>query len=249
MNVSARLRVVTVDDEPLGLDNLRVLLQRHADIELIAECGSGEAALAAVPRLQPDLVFLDVQMPQCDGFDVLERLGSALPPAMIFVTAYDQYAVRAFEAGAIDYLLKPFDSGRFELALTRARQKIAWSAGAPSGPDRWVVKSAGQVLFVELADIDWIEAADYYVCLHVGTHRHLLRRSMADLAEEADKQNFARIHRSAIVNLERVTSLDTGPDGEAVVVLKNAARLPVSRRYKRQLQERLLGAVEAIRKG
>ena len=227
MTADPRLRVITVDDEPLALDNLRTLLQRHADIELVAQCSTGEAALEAIGRLAPDMAFLDVQMPQCDGFDVLERLGSAVPPAMVFVTAYDQYAVRAFEAGAIDYLLKPFDSGRFEVALARARERIAWSASTPPRRDRWVVKSAGQALFVEVAQIDWIEAADYYVCLHVGTHSHLLRRSMADLATEAEQLHFARIHRSAIVNLERVTSLESGADGEAVAVLKNGARLPV----------------------
>jgi two-component system LytT family response regulator len=248
VTATTRLGVITVDDEPLGLDNLRTLLQRHADIEIVAECNSGEAALEAIGRLKPDIAFLDVQMPQCDGFDVLERLGSALPAAMILVTAYDQYAVRAFEAGAIDYLLKPFDSHRFEVALARARERITWSAGAPPRRDRWVVKSAGQALFVDVAEIDWIEAADYYVCLHVGIHSHLLRRSMSDLAAEAEELQFARIHRSAIVNLEMVKSLETGADGEAVVVLQNGLRLAVSRRYKRPLQERLLGATGADKK-
>ncbi len=248
MNAAARLRVITVDDEPPGLDNLRVLLKRHGDIELVAECGSGEAALVALRELKPDLAFLDVQMPQCDGFDVLEQLGGALPPAMIFVTAYDQYAVRAFEAGAIDYLLKPFDSARFEVALARARERVTWSASMPVRRDRWVVKSAGQALFVEVAEIDWIEAADYYVCLHVGAHSHLLRRSMSDVTADVERLTFARIHRSAIVNLERVTSLETGPDGEAVVVLQDRQRLPVSRRYKKLLQERLLGTLTSDKK-
>ena len=247
MTGAPALRVITVDDEPLGLGNLRVLLERHADLEIVAECDSGEAALDAITRHRPDLVFLDVQMPQCDGFDVLERLGSKLPPAMIFVTAYDQYAVRAFEAGAIDYLLKPFDSERFEIALARARQKMVWSASAPPQRDRWVVKSAGQALFVDVTEVDWIEAADYYVCLHVGSHSHLLRRSMAELAAEAEQLSFLRVHRSAIVNLDRVKRLETGADGESVVVLQNELRLPVSRRYKKALQERLLTAIGAAR--
>ena len=224
-----------------------MLLKRHADLEIVAQCDSGEAALDAIRRHRPDLVFLDVQMPQCDGFDVLERLGGALPPAMIFVTAYDQYAVRAFEAGAIDYLLKPFDLERFELALARARQKMAWSASAAPRRDRWVVKSAGQALFVDVAEIDWIEAADYYVCLHVGSHTHLLRRSMSELAAEAEQLCFLRVHRSAIVNLDRVIRLETGADGEAVVVLQNQQRLPVSRRYKKPLQERLQATTMAGR--
>src|SRR5262249_31759400 len=147
------------------------------------ECGSGAEALGEIRVARPDLLFLDVQMPEYDGFDVLEMLGNDLPPAVIFVTAYDQYALRAFEAGALDYLLKPFDNRRFELALTRAKQRIVGTSHGENvrRPERIVIKSAGEVCFIKIQDIDWIEAADYYACLHVGQRSHLLRRSLGDL--------------------------------------------------------------------
>src|SRR5947209_3197084 len=151
-------------------------------------------------------------MPECDGFDVLEQLGADQPGTIVFVTAYDQYALRAFEAGALDYLLKPFDNARFDLALSRAKQRIRGSA--PRKLERISIKCAGQVCFLKLSEIDWIEAADYYACLHVGTKNHLLRRSLADLEEELDPAIFCRVHRSSIVNLERVRGLKLGEDGE-----------------------------------
>jgi len=187
---------------------------------------------------RPDLLFLDVQMPECDGFDVLEMLGSDLPPAIIFVTAYDQYALRAFEAGALDYLLKPFDNARFELALGRAKHRIR-SGERPSRLERFAVKTAGQVVFVKIAEIDWIEAADYYACLHVGGHSHLLRRSMAELEQDLDPSMFCRVHRSSIVNLDRVRRLKVGEDGEYEIVLEDGARVRLSRKYRKALQERL----------
>ena len=151
-----------------------------------------------------DLVFLDVQMPECDGFEVLERLGARLPPAIILVTAYDQYALRAFEAGALDYLLKPFDNARFHRAMIRAKQRILSGKDLPQEPERLVIKSIGQVSFVKISEIDWIEAADYYACLHVGARTHLLRRSIAELEQDLNPAMFCRIHRSTIVNLNRV---------------------------------------------
>src|SRR5262249_27718685 len=160
----------------------------------IGECGSGMEAIAEIRTTRPDLLFLDVQMPECDGFDVLELLGKELPPAIIFVTAYDQYALRAFEAGALRYLLKPFCNPRFELALARAKEKIALRNVSPQKLERLVIKETGQVWFVKVADIDWIEAADYYACLHLGTKTRLLRRSMTDLEEELDQDSFCRIH-------------------------------------------------------
>lgn len=239
MTDAARICTVIVDDEPLARSNLRVLLAADPAIELAAECGSGLDAPALIRRTRPDLLFLDVQMPECDGFDVLELLGADLPPAIVFVTAYDHYALRAFEAGALDYLLKPFDNARFELALSRAKQKIALGKDHPRRLDRLAVKSAGQIAFLALAEIDWIEAADYYAAVHIGARTHLLRRSLSDLEQDLDPALFCRIHRSAIVNLDRVRGLRLNEDGDHTVVLENKATLRLSRRYRKQLQSRL----------
>jgi two-component system, LytTR family, response regulator len=235
----AKIRTIIVDDEPLARSNLSVLLRLDSEIEIVAECGSGAEALEKIRSAQPDLVFLDVQMPECDGFDVLEMLGPDLPPALVFVTAYDQYALRAFEAGALDYLLKPFDNDRFERTLGRAKQRLARGRDIPRKLDRLAIKSVGQVLFVKVSEIDWIEAADYYACLHLGPRTHLLRRSMAELERELDPAVFSRIHRSTIVNLERVRGLKLGEDGEYEVVLESGGRLRLSQRYRKQLQARL----------
>jgi two-component system, LytTR family, response regulator len=237
----ARIRTVIVDDEPLARTNLRVLLLRHPQIEIVGEPVSGLEALEDIRRTKPDLVFLDVQMPEYDGFDVLEMLGGDVPPAVIFVTAYDQYALRAFEAGALDYLLKPFDDARFERALSRAQDKIQHHRPASRTAERLTVKSAGQILFLKPADIDWIEAADYYACLHIGVRTHLLRRSMSELEQDLDPSVFCRIHRSAIVNLARVRALQLNRNGEYIVLLDNGITLPISRRYRRQLESAVAG--------
>jgi two-component system, LytTR family, response regulator len=240
---AAKVRTVIVDDEPLARSNLLVLLGSDPEIEVVAQCGSGVEAVEAIRRLQPDLLFLDVQMPECDGFDVLEMLGKDLPRATIFVTAYDQYALRAFEAGALDYLLKPFDNARFELALNRAKQRIRTVENRqplhPPRLDRIVVKSAGEVCFLKTSDIEWIEAADYYACLHVGAKTHLLRRSMAELEQDLDPNMFCRVHRSSIVNLERVQGLKLAEDGEYEIILENGTRVRLSRRYRKHLETRL----------
>jgi two-component system, LytTR family, response regulator len=244
---AAKIRTVIVDDEPLARSNLLVLLRRDPEIEVVAQCGSGIEALDEIRKSKPDLVFLDVQMPECDGFDVLEQLGEDQPRAIVFVTAYDQYALRAFEAGALDYLLKPFDNARFERALQRAKQNLQGDRPSPHKPERIIVKSAGQVLFVRHAEIDWVEAADYYSCLHVGTKTYLVRRSMADLESQLHPAIFCRVHRSAIVNLNRVAGLQTGAEGESEVLLHNGEKLRSSRRYRAQLQERLgLRSVPAV---
>jgi len=234
-----KIRTLIVDDEPLARSNLAVLLRLDPDIEIVSECGSGSEALTQIRSAKPDLLFLDVQMPECDGFDVLELLGGDLPPAVVFVTAYDQYALRAFEAGALDYLLKPFDNARFERALNRAKVKIAHGENLPGKLDCFAIKSAGRIVFVKVSEIDWIEAADYYACLHVGSKTHLLRRSMSELDRELIPNVFCRIHRSAIVNLDRVRGLKAGEDGEYEVMLENGTRLPLSRRYRKQLQSRM----------
>jgi two-component system, LytTR family, response regulator len=236
---STKIRALIVDDEPLARSNLAVLLRFDPEIEIVGECGSGAEALSEICSAKPDLVFLDVEMPECDGFDVLEMLGGDLPPAIVFVTAYDQYALRAFEAGALDYLLKPFDNARFERALDRAKQKIAQGRNSLRTLDRLAIKNAGRILFVKSSEIDWIEAADYYACLHVGARTHLLRRSMSELDQELSPTLFCRIHRSTIVNLDRVRGLKLGEDGEYEVQLENGTSLPLSRRYRKQLQARL----------
>ena len=235
-----KLRALVVDDEPLARRNLIVLLGRDADIGSIEECGSGPEAIGRIRTSRPDLVFLDVQMPECDGFDVLELLGADMPPAVVFVTAHDEYALRAFEAGALDYLMKPFTNARLELALSRAKERLTVRRDQPPlAAERLIVKSAGQVLFVDVADIDWIDAANYYACLHVGASTHVLRRSLSILEQELDGGVFCRIHRSTIVNLHRVRGLELTDDGEYSVLLKSGERLKASRRFRRTLQERL----------
>ena len=234
-----KIRALVVDDEPLARSNLTVLLQLDPEIEIVSECGSGMEALVEIRNSKPDLVFLDVQMPECDGFDVLEMLGGDRPPAVVFVTAYDQYALRAFESGALDYLLKPFDNARFDRALGRAKERIANGRNPPRTIEWLSVKSAGQVSFLKISEIDWIEAADYYSCLHVGGKTHLLRRSMSELDQELDQDAFCRIHRSTIVKLDRVRGLKLNENGEYDVLLDNGTRLRLSRRYRKQLQSRL----------
>jgi two-component system LytT family response regulator len=237
---AAPIRALVVDDESWARRNLTVLLRRDADIASIVECGSGLEAIEQIRKTKPDLVFLDVQMPGCGGFDVLELLGSDLPSTIIFVTAYDEYALRAFEAGALDYLLKPFDDARFHRALDRAKDKLAhYNPLQSHRVERIVVKSRGEVLFVNVADIDWIEAVGYYACLHVGSDTHLLRRTLLELARDLDEDRFMRIHRSIIVNLSRIHSLELQNGGEYEVVLTSKARLRLSRRFRKRLQDRM----------
>jgi two-component system LytT family response regulator len=237
-----KIRALVVDDEPLARSNLRVLLQRDNDVESIQECGSGAEAVAQIRATRPDLVFLDVQMPEYGGFDVLEILkGDESLPVIVFVTAYDEYALRAFDAGALDYLLKPFDDARFHLAMQRAKQNLAAKEPAPAPPEtpRLEVRSAGNVAYVQIPDIDWVEAADYYVCLHVGAKSHLLRKSMAELEQELDSRIFCRIHRSTIVNLRKVSALKVDAAGEHGVILDSGQKLRLSRRFRKDLQSRM----------
>lgn len=235
------IRALVVDDEALARRNLTVLLGRDPGVGSIAECSSGLEAIQEIRRSRPDLVFLDVQMPECDGFDVLELLGCDLPPAIVFVTAYDEYALRAFEAGALDYLLKPFDDARFGRALNRAKEKLThYLAPSQRAVERLVVRTQGRVLFLSVADIDWIEAAGYYACLHVGNDTHVLRRSLSELEQDLGDERFIRIHRSSIVNLDRVRGLELQAGGDYEVVLRSKARLRLSRRYRKRLQERMV---------
>jgi two-component system, LytTR family, response regulator len=234
----APIRVLVVDDELLARRNLTVLLGGDPDIAFVAECGSGLEAIGEIRKSKPDLVFLDVQMPECGGFDVLELLGGEVPPAIIFVTAYDEYALRAFDAGALDYLLKPFDDARFSRALSRAKNRLAHSVALQPQARRLVVRSRGHVLFLNAENIDWIEAAGYYACLHVGSDTHIMRRSLSELERDLG-EGFIRIHRSIIVNLERIRGLEMQHGGEYEVVLKSKVRLQLSRRFRKGLQDRM----------
>jgi two-component system, LytTR family, response regulator len=247
---SAKIRALLVDDEPLARSNLKFLLRQDPDIESIAEAGSGAEAVAEIRSTRPDLVFLDVQMPECGGFEVLEILkADGALPVIVFVTAFDEYALRAFDAGALDYLLKPFDDARFALALRRAKDNLA-ARKPPAAPEipRLTVRSAGHEVYVRLPDIDWVEAADYYVCLHVGAKAYLLRRSMTELERDLDAHIFCRIHRSTIVNLRRVRALQVDSAGEYEVILDSGQKLRLSRRFRKDLQSRMRdfgGALQA----
>ena len=234
----SKLRTVIVDDEPLARSNLVVLLRRDPEVEIVAECVTGEEAIDHIRRSKPDLVFLDVQMPECDGFDVLERLGGNQPPAIVFVTAYDQYALRAFESGALDYLLKPFDDARFERALNRAKQSLKRNDSTQK-PERIVVKTAGQVLFVKYSEIDWVEAAANYVRIHTGNDEFLMRETMNAFEAKLDTRRFMRIHRSIIVNLEKIKELQPCNNGEYIVVLRTGKELSLSRSFRDRIQDYL----------
>jgi len=236
----APLRVLIVDDEAVARRNLVLLLRGDPDIGAIVECDSGQAAIAEMRRNRPDMLFLDVQMPECDGFDVLELMGRDMPAAVVFVTAHDEHALRAFDAGALDYLLKPFDDARFARALQRAKSRVALEAAPAGGPvTRLAVKSRGKTLFLNAADVDWIEAANYYTCLHVGSVTHVLRRSLQALERELDGRVFIRIHRSIIVNRDKVRGLELDSSGEYEVVLYSQVRLHLSRRFRKNFQDRI----------
>lgn len=229
------MRVLVVDDEPMARSNLKVLLQEDPAVTWIGECGGGEEALGEVKRAKPDLMFLDVKMPEVDGFKVLESLGP-LAPVTVFVTAFDEHALRAFDAGALDYLLKPFDNARFALALRRAKERLAQRSQSASPP--LAIKALGRTHYLEQAEIDWIEAADYYACVHAAGKSHLVRRSMKELERELDPKLFLRVHRSSIVNLMKVRAVHA-QDDDGEVVLSCGARVPLSRRYRNDLKRRL----------
>ena len=251
-----RLRAIIVDDEPPGRQKIREMLKGEPDVEVLAECTNGSEAVGAIRSKSPDLVFLDIQMPGLDGFGVLEALGDNHHLAVIFVTAYDRYALQAFEVHALDYPLKPFDKDRFQLALHRARTQIEQEKqgdsrqrllsllegmrAARKHANRLVVKSGGRVFFLKTDDIDWIEAAGNYVRLHVGTDTHLLRGTMGAIQKKLDPNQFMRIHRSTFVNLEKIKELQPWFHGEYVVILRDGTQLTMSRGYRSNLRE-LLG--------
>jgi two-component system, LytTR family, response regulator len=235
----AQLSALIVDDESGARRNLTALLRGDPDIGVIVECDSGQRAIEQLRASRCDLLFLDVQMPGLDGFDVLEMLGSKMPSAVIFVTAYDEYALRAFEAGALDYLLKPFDDARFRRALDRAKDRLTHISSRPKSAGRLAVKTRGELVFVNVADVDWIESVGYYACLHVGGNTHVLRRSLLELQRDLDGGQFMRIHRSIIVNLERIQKLELQQGGDYEVILRSGNRLRLSRRFRKSLFDRM----------
>jgi two-component system LytT family response regulator len=243
-----RIRVLIVDDEPIARRGVRLQLKGDPEVEIIGECANGLEAVAAIRKLAPDLVFLDVQMPEMDGFEVIEAVGVERMPRVIFVTAYDQYTLRAFEVHALDYLLKPFDRDRFLKALNHARSSLERGEfnrqlirllddrlAARKPIERLVIKSGGRIYFLNVEEVDWIEAADNYVELHVGSESHLLRETISGLAAKLDPARFLRIRHSTIVNIERVKELRPLFRGEYLIVLRDGTELTSSRRYRKNL--------------
>jgi two-component system LytT family response regulator len=254
----ATIRAMIVDDEPLARRGIRDQLNEEKDIEIVSECRNGREAVAAIAAQSPDLVFLDVQMPELDGFGVLQTIGAERMPAVIFVTAYDKYALRAFEVNALDYLLKPFEPERFRKALQHAREQIERRSvrdlsrrlqnllddmkPAQKPLERLVIKSAGRIFFLSVSEIDWIEAADNYVQLHAGGDEHLLRETMNSLERRLDPVQFVRVHRSRIVNIQRVRALQPLFRGEYEIMLQDGTRLESSRGYRDRLDKLLTGS-------
>jgi two-component system LytT family response regulator len=238
---------VIVDDEELARSLVRQLLAAHPDIRILAECANGFEAVKAVAETKPDLLFLDVQMPQLDGLEVLELIerDTTGRPAVIFVTAYDQYALKAFDANAVDYLLKPFDRARFDTALARARARLV--SGAAPAPDplasrgaplsRVVVKDGVTVTVLPVSKIDYVKAEDDYVLLRADGRNHLKNQTLASLEVALPKERFVRIHRSYLLNLDRLVRLEPSPTGAPTAVLTDGARLPVSRAGAQRLHE------------
>ena len=239
-----KLRALIVDDEMVARRRIRRLLTAEPDIVVADECADGVSAVSTIERERPDLVFLDIQMPELDGFGVLQRIDLGDLPSIVFVTAYDRYALRAFDVHAIDYLLKPFTGERFRRALGRARQQIgrrevpglAALAEALRNPPRYLnrvaVRTSSRIVLVDLTDVDWIEAADNYVRLHSRRREYLLRETLASLEQQLDPQRFARIHRSAIVQVDRIAELHPAKHGDMDVVLKTGEILTLSRTWR-----------------
>ena len=254
-----KISALIVDDEVLGRDLIRHMLRPHPAVHVVAECADGEKALAAIRRHRPDLVFLDIQMPKLNGLALLQRLGAEDRPLIVFITAYDAYAIKAFEAQALDYLLKPFDQERFDQMLARAGHRLAQLAAASLGQDlrsmlaahpatpadpprvpamrpsetvfaeRVVVKASGRVFFVGVAEIDWLEASGNYVALHVAGRTHLVHETMAAMEARLNPAHFVRIHRSTIVKVDRIKELRPHFNGEYNVLLKDGTQLKLSR--------------------
>jgi len=248
-----KIRVLIVDDEPLARQRIRDLLKKDSSFEIVGESGNGIDAISQIQERTPDLVFLDIQMPELNGFEVLETVGVENIPQVIFVTAYDQYALRAFEVHALDYLLKPFDRNRFEEALDRARDHLEMRKNGEFSTrlremlhevkaetkylDRLIVKTEGRIFFIKTDEITWIGAAGNYVSLHVSKDEHLVRDTMHGMENKLDPNKFIRIHRSTIVNLERIKEIQPWFNGEYLVILNDDTRLTMSRKYRERFKD------------
>lgn len=250
------IRTILIDDEPLAREKVRTLLADELDIEVIGECRDGREAVEKIESEKPDLIFLDVQMPEMDGFEVLENLEAEHLPTVVFTTAFDQYALKAFDVHAVDYLLKPFNRARLKEAVERARQTVQRRQAGdvreqlmallkevgkdrPQYPERLVIKSSGRVIFLKAEEIDWVDAAGNYVRIHAGGESHMLRETMGRLEERLDPSRFIRIHRSTIVHVERIKELQQQFHGDYLVVLKGGQRLTLSRSYRDKIQDLL----------
>jgi two-component system LytT family response regulator len=255
MSSSKCIRTLIVDDESLARERIREMLEADPQIEAVGDCANGKEAIEAIAKLKPDLIFLDVEMPGIDGFEVLESLDPASMPVVIFVTAYDQYAVRAFEIYALDYLLKPFDRERFEKSVTRAKEQLLRTSDTmserilsaleqiktrPVHLERLVIKMNGHVFFIKAEEIDWLEAEGNYVRLHAGKESYLLRDTITALEAQLDPKQFLRVHRSAIVNVDRIQELQPWFHGEYRIIMGEGVQLTLSRSYREKLHE-LLG--------
>jgi two-component system, LytTR family, response regulator len=250
-----RFTAVIVDDEPLARQGIRLLLEQDAGIDVVAECKDGLEAIEQITSLHPDLVFLDIEMPEMNGFDVVASLPAGPLPVFIFVTAYNQYAIEAFHVHAIDYVLKPVDPQRMQEALRHAKELLSLQRltgdherllttlkemqGRQGGIERLVVKSHGRLNVIKTGDLDWIEAADDYVYLHANGQRMLLRRTLSSLEKDLDRQKFIRVHRSAIVNIQRVRGLQPLPHGDATLILNDNTLVDVSRSYRTRVEQAL----------
>ncbi len=240
-----KIGTLLVDDEALGRERLRTLLAAEPDVEIVGECADGPAAVSAIGKQKPGLVFLDIQMPGMDGFDVLQALGAKKLPAVVFVTAYDEHALRAFDARALDYVLKPASRARLRQALERVREQIASHASdAPlrdllaSRPRRIGVRTGERTVYVAVEEIDWVEAAGNYVILHAGKESHIQRETLGALEAELPPEYFLRVSRSAVVNLRRVKELQAVAPGEHVAILHGGRKLAITRGL-REVEERL----------
>jgi two-component system LytT family response regulator len=253
--VLSKIRTLIVDDEPLAREGIRLHLDAQPDVEIVGEARDGEEAVEMITALRPDLVFLDVQMPGVDGFGVVEAVGVDAMPSVIFITAYDQFALRAFDAHAVDYLLKPFDAERLHTAVDSARNAIRGKRrneveerlvallgelrGKGQFLERIVVRSGGRILILRIEDVEWLEAASNYVRIHAGGREYLLRETMTNLETKLDPAHFVRIHRSTIVRLDRIKELEPLFQGDYVLILEDGTRLTSSRGYRDRLQELL----------
>lgn len=247
------IRTLIVDDEPLARERLKRFLRDESDIELIGECGDGDSAVSDIKSRKPDLVFLDIQMPEKNGFDVIRSLGPKKMPIVIFVTAYDQYALQAFDVHALDYLLKPFNKERLRRAVSRVREQFVQKSTTSLDDrllslledlrpekkyiERLVVKTSGRVFFLKVDEIDWIEAAGNYVKIHIGREAHMIRETMNGIENKLDPEQFMRIHRSTVVNIDKIKELHPMFSGDYAVILRNGAELSLSRNYRDRFLE------------